>query len=238
MFLFCFLVLVALFDVYWLLRLVWTRLLSHLLPSLTLYQPGIVFSCCWTTDIDYFFHMNNAKYFREMDFGRFDFYFRTGCSAYIELRPGMSVVQHGATIRYRRSINMFVPFKLVTRLVWWDQRSLYFEQSFVSLHDGFVRAIAVSKNTVVGGSVVEMLAELGERRPAPPAPQEVRVWIQSQELSSARLRPQQPKEALTSVGGEAGEAADDSGTYELLSCSMESHGLQGAEQVVLKSKEA
>ena len=29
--------------------------------------------------------MNNGKYFREMDFGRFDFYFRTGFSNYIEV---------------------------------------------------------------------------------------------------------------------------------------------------------
>ena len=88
------------------------------------------------------------------------------------------------------------------------------------------------------GARAAVAGELGERRPAPPAPQEVRVWIQSQELSSARLRPQQQEEAVTSGGREAGEAADDSGTYEMLSCSMETHGLQGAEQVVLKSKEA
>ena len=54
-----------------------------------------------------------------------------------------------------------MPFKVVTRLIFWDERSLYFEQSFVSLHDGFVRAVALCKNTVVGGSVVEMLAGLG-----------------------------------------------------------------------------
>ena len=36
---------------------------------------------------------------------RFDFYFRTGCSAYIEARPQMFVVQHGASIRYRRLVS-------------------------------------------------------------------------------------------------------------------------------------
>ena len=36
---------------------------------------------------------------------RFDFYFRTGCSAYIEARPKMFVVQHGASIRYRRFVS-------------------------------------------------------------------------------------------------------------------------------------
>lgn len=178
---------IAFFDLYWILRLILTRLLSKVLPSLSLGDEGVVYSLCWTTDLDYFFHMNNGKYFREMDFARFDFYFRTGCSAYIEARPQMFVVQHGASIRYRRSIDAFVPFKVVTRLIYWDERSLYFEQSFVSLHDGFVRAVALCKNTVVGGSVVQMLAGLGVEH-VPEMPKEVELWLASQEITSSRLR--------------------------------------------------
>jgi hypothetical protein len=96
------LLVIAFFDLYWILRLILTRLLSKVLPAITLSDEGVTYNLCWTTDLDYFAHMNNGKYFREMDFGRFDFYFRTGCSAYIEAQPGMHVVQHGATIRYRR----------------------------------------------------------------------------------------------------------------------------------------
>jgi len=181
------LLVIAFFDVYWILRLILTRLLSKVLPSLSLEAEGVTYSLCWTTDLDYFFHMNNGKYFREMDFARFDFYFRTGCSAYIEARPQMFVVQHGASIRYRRSIDAFVPFKVVTRLIYWDERSLYFEQSFVSLHDGFVRSVALCKNTVVGGSVVQMLAGLGVHH-VPEMPKEVELWLASQEITSSRLR--------------------------------------------------
>jgi len=181
------LLVIAFFDIYWILRLAVTRLLSKVLPSISIEEMGVTYSLCWTTDLDYFFHMNNGKYFREMDFARFDFYFRTGCSAYIEARPKMFVVQHGASIRYRRSIDAFVPFKVVTRLIFWDERSLYFEQSFVSLHDGFVRAVAICKNTVVGGSVVEMLASVGAKS-APAMPKEVELWLASQEITSSRLR--------------------------------------------------
>ena len=95
-----------------------------------------------------------------------------------------------------------MPFKVVTRLIFWDERSLFFEQSFVSLHDGFVRAVAICKNTVVGGSVVEMLASVGAKS-APAMPKEVRIrwakfcdpiihqvelWLASQEITSSRLR--------------------------------------------------
>ena len=41
-----------------------------MLLSLSLGDEGIIYSLCWTTDLDYFFHMNNGKYFREMDFAR------------------------------------------------------------------------------------------------------------------------------------------------------------------------
>jgi len=181
------LLVIAFFDIYWIIRLAVTRLLSKVLPSISIEEVGVTYSLCWTTDLDYFFHMNNGKYFKEMDLTRFDFYFRTGCSAYIEARPKMFVVQHGASIRYRRSIDAFVPFKVVTRLIFWDERSLYFEQSFVSLHDGFVRAVAICKNTVVGGSVVEMLASVGAKS-APAMPKEVELWLASQEITSSRLR--------------------------------------------------
>jgi len=71
--------------------------------------------------------------------------------------------------------------------------SLYFEQSFVSLHDGFVRAVALCKNTVVGGSVVQMLAGLGVQH-VPEMPKEVELWFASQEISSSRLRSNKKEE--------------------------------------------
>ena len=49
-------------------------------------EGATIYSLCWTTDIDYFGHMNNGKYFKEMDFGRFDFYFRSGLTELIQVR--------------------------------------------------------------------------------------------------------------------------------------------------------
>jgi len=182
------LVVMAFFDITWMIRLIFTKWMARIKGKLGVDEEGTVFNICWTTDIDYFFHMNNGKYFRDMDFGRFDFYFRSGFSDYIEARPNMFFVQHGASIRYRKSINFLVPFKLVTKLVYWDERSLYFEQRFISLHDNFVRAIALCKNTCVGGTVTEMLASVGVHHQPPPCPEEVELWVKSQEVSSTRLR--------------------------------------------------
>ena len=60
-------------------------------------------------------------------------------------RDGVAVLQHAAIVRYRRPLNLFTPFRLNTKLVWFDARSLYFEHRFITLHDGFVRAVAIAK---------------------------------------------------------------------------------------------
>jgi len=195
------LLIVAFFDLYWILRLVITKILSRFRTRLRPDEKSVTYNICWTTDIDYFFHMNNGKYFREMDFGRFDFYFRSGLSDYMRGQEKMWVVQHGASIRYRRSIDFLVPFKLETKLVWWDDRSLYFEQRFISLHDGFVRAIALCKNTCIGGTVKEMFSSLQLPVTPSPVPEEIRLWIQSQEISSTKLRQDAP--VPIQVDGEA-----------------------------------
>ena len=62
---------------------------------------------------------------------------------------GSYLVQHASTIRYRKSIDFLVPFKVVTKLVYFDDHALYFEQRFISYPDGFVRAVAICKNTAV-----------------------------------------------------------------------------------------
>ena len=64
-------------------------------------DAAVIYGICWTTDLDYFMHMNNGKYFREMDFGRFDWCFRSGVTQYIASKPGMYAVQHGSCIRYQ-----------------------------------------------------------------------------------------------------------------------------------------
>ena len=131
--------------------------------------------------------MNNGKYFRELDFGRFDYYFRTGLSEYFRSRKEIYVVQHGAMIRYRRSINFLMPFLVKTRLVYFDQRSLYFEQSFISKPDNFIRAVALCRNTVVNCNVPSMMKTLYGLDPLECPPDLVK-FIEANEISSNKLK--------------------------------------------------
>jgi acyl-CoA thioesterase FadM len=59
--------------------------------------------------------MNNARYFRELDFARVDFYERTDLYKKILQKKG-SVFQGAATIRYRRFIRPFTRFQITSKV--------------------------------------------------------------------------------------------------------------------------
>ncbi len=131
--------------------------------------------------------MNNGKYFRDLDFGRFDFYFRSGLTDYLRKRKHLYVVQHAAMIRYRRSLNFLMPYIVKTRMVYFDQRSIYFEQSFISKPDNFVRAVALCKNTVVNCNVMQMMKDLYNVEPLT-CPPELSKFIEANDISSNKLK--------------------------------------------------
>ncbi|KAI8425754.1 hypothetical protein MSG28_011537 [Choristoneura fumiferana] len=132
-------------------------------------------SWCLLSDIDtLLYHMNNARYLRELDFARADFYERTGLYANIKAAGG-AVVQAAATIRYRRYLKPFTRFTVTSKVIYWDNRTVFMEHEFVG-PGGFVHAVAVCRQRVIdtaAAPIAELLLEL---------------WVQSNELSSARLR--------------------------------------------------
>lgn len=133
-------------------------------------------------------YMSCARFVRELDFARAHFYAVTG------LYDG--VVQgaepDAISIRYRRSIPIFRTYRIETRLVWWDDRAIYLEQRFVTKADGFVRAVAMSRQSIAGGGVLELLSGFagGEQRPGgegDEAPAELRTWLASMEMGGDRM---------------------------------------------------
>lgn len=108
-----------------------------------------IYNLCWPWHLDYMLHMNNAKYYREMDHGRADYLSRTRLFEEIR-KKGFSFAQNAAQMRFRRSLNPFQPFKLQTKLVYFDSRAFYLEQRFVSMKDNFIHAVAYNKNTMIG----------------------------------------------------------------------------------------
>lgn len=93
--------------------------------------------------------MNNARYLREIDFARVDFYERTQLYKTIVSKGG-SVVQGATTIRYRRFIRPFSLFKITSNIIYWDDQFIYMEHRFVSPVDGFIHCIAICRQRLIG----------------------------------------------------------------------------------------
>ena len=134
---------------------------------------------CAPTDIDVLLHMNNARYARQMDFGRWAFYTRIGVS----MRSDMKIMQAAMLVRFRKEVSMFMPFVVETRLVHWDEQSLFFEQKLVTLHDRRARFVSYSQQCVKGSvTPLELLAvAFGTETapPPPPASESLRAFIEA-----------------------------------------------------------
>jgi acyl-CoA thioesterase FadM len=85
---------------------------------------------CGLADIDLYRHMNNAKYLSFMDLGRIHFIMSIGASRLVKSQRWFTIVG-GSDIQYRRAIGPFKRFQLKTRLLAWDERWFYHEQTFV-----------------------------------------------------------------------------------------------------------
>ncbi|XP_068158323.1 protein THEM6 [Drosophila tropicalis] len=126
----------------------------HILDSTT------VNGLCLSNDVDtLLYHMNNARYFRELDFARVDFYERTKLYRTITGLGG-SVFQGAATIRYRRFIRPFHRFNIVSRIIYWDEQSLFMEHRFVRPSDKFVHCIAICRQRVIDVSMETVMSAL------------------------------------------------------------------------------
>ncbi|CAG9833667.1 unnamed protein product [Diabrotica balteata] len=178
-------------DVNYFIRIAFTLGWSKFFEKKKKLEDGThIYGVCTSQDVDIFFsHMNNARYIRELDFARFHFYFVTGLYDQIKKNKG-HVLQTASNIRYRRTIPWFNTYKVTTKIVYWDEKTMYIEQQFVTLHDNFIRAVILSKQTTIGLNVPELMAKLTGCNVSyrPPLPEELKDWLSSIEKSSNKLR--------------------------------------------------
>lgn len=184
-------------------------------------------SVCLTSDVDvYLSHMNNARYLREIDLARIEFLLRTGLWRELRARGGL-MFTIANSVRYRKFVRTFSRYEIRTRLVYWDDVSLFFEYRFVTRADGFVRAVVYNRQRVMGCGADELMRAVltagraggaadcdGDGKTAdgpaasvqrPECPIEIHHWIQSNLMSSANLK----AETGYTGGGGGGVTATD-----------------------------
>lgn len=125
--------------------LVWMT--SFFRKPLKLTEPSILDLVVFPGDLDIYAHMNNGRYLTVMDLGRFDFILRSGLGS-MARRMKWNPLVASAVVRYRRPLFLFQRYRLVTRVVSWDERWIYIEQRFE--HDGHLVCVGLIKGLFFG----------------------------------------------------------------------------------------
>ncbi len=160
------------------LRFFWVVIAGFFKKPLQAADVSVLNQRVWPDELDINVHMNNAKYLAVMDLGRTDWIVRSGAWKLMRYEK-MSPIVGGAMVRYRRSLKLFQPYLLKTRLLGWDERWLYIEQ-IMECRDGGAACLAVQRTTFTrNGKLVppaELAAKLGQDASSMPAPDWTRGW--------------------------------------------------------------
>ena len=147
------------------------------LPPLGVLEEDTLRMRVWPNDIDLNLHMNNARFLSVMDYGRTHMLARTGLLEHI-LRSRWQPLVGAVWITYRRSLPAFAAYQLSSRMVCWDERWFYIEQTFTGRKGlaavGWVKGILRdSQGSVQPQSVIEGVAP---GLLSPPIPEAVAAW--------------------------------------------------------------
>lgn len=153
------------------LRLIRTLLVALMRPRLGLLEESVVGFRVWPNDLDINLHMNNGRYLTVMDLGRVDLIARVGLLR-LMIRNRWVPVVGMATIRFRKSLTPFQKYRLITRVLCWDEKWTYLEQRFES--GGDLVALAYVKTVFRAGKRTlrsrEVLRALDQEQRSPPMP--------------------------------------------------------------------
>jgi acyl-CoA thioesterase FadM len=160
------------------------RLLKLILSRFFFRQPlkllgtSVVEGRVWPTDIDNNLHMNNGRYLTLMDLGRFDWILSCGYLG-LCLKKRWFPIVGALKILYLKPLRPFEKFQLKTRVLGWDAKWIYVEQTFE------VNGVLCSKSVLQGlfhgpqgkVSTDEWMKAAGYQKSSPKLPANVRSWL-------------------------------------------------------------
>jgi len=149
-------------------------------PPLAFFDTHESRHICWPIDLDPWVELNNGRTLTLYDLGRLPMYARLGLTAVLRReRWAVSVV--GASVRYRRRVRAFDRITMKSRLLGWDDRFVYSEQSMWR-SDGECASHVLIRSAVTGGAGIvpprDILAAMGKPDMAsPPLPDWAEAWV-------------------------------------------------------------
>lgn len=153
-------------------------------PRLGLYDTHVSHHLCLPWDLDMWNELNNGRTLTLYDLGRIPFAQRTGLIDLLKQEKwGLTIA--GSVVRYRRRVRGMDRIETRSRLLGWDRRFMYIDQSMwktngeCASHAVF-RAAVTDKNGIV--TTDRILAALGNDDPAPELPDWVAKWIEAEDM--------------------------------------------------------
>ncbi|MFN3846278.1 MAG: acyl-CoA thioesterase [Paracoccaceae bacterium] len=152
-------------------------------PKLGIFETHISHHICWPWDIDPWMELNNGRTLTLYDLGRIPLGQRMGLHQVLKAR-GWGLAVAGNTTRYRKRVKMFHRLEMRTRMIGWDARFLYIEQSMWRHGECTSHILIRSAVTGLGergkGGIVppaELASAFGIPAESPPLPDWVQSWI-------------------------------------------------------------
>jgi acyl-CoA thioesterase FadM len=161
------------------LRLARQSLRARRAPRLGLFETHVSDHLCLPWDLDPWFELNNGRTLTIYDLGRIPLATRTGLFDVLR-REKWGLTIAGSVVRYRRRVRLFERIEMHSRVLGWDARFLYIDQSmWKSNGDCASHAVYRAALTDAQGIVdtARSSAALGQGPDSPPLPEWVSAWI-------------------------------------------------------------
>lgn len=150
-------------------------------PPLSFTDTHVSRHMCWPWDLDPWLELNNGRTLTLYDLGRLVLFRRTGAIATMR-RMGWSGTVAGASVRYRRRVRMFDRLEMKSRLIGWDARFFYFEQSMWRRGEctshSLLRVALTDRSGMVAPA--RMAEAMGAPVQSPPLPGWVVAWTEAE----------------------------------------------------------
>lgn len=145
---------------------------------LDLFDTHVSHHVCWPHDLDVWVELNNGRTLTLYDLGRLVLFQRIGMVKLMR-DNGWAGTVAGASIRYRRRVRAFHKIEMRSRVIGWDDKFFYLDQSMWRNGDCtsqvLLRTAVTSKAGIV--SPAEVTRAAGMSPDSPDLPGWVQAWI-------------------------------------------------------------
>ncbi len=145
---------------------------------LAVLQPHVSQHRVYPWDLDPWMELNNGRTLTLFDLGRIPMSIRMGFDR-VARENGWGITVAGNSTRYRRRVTVFTTLTQRSRVIGWDDRFSYVDQSFWRGDECTAQMLLRSAFTSKAGIVApaRVLAALGQDTVSPALPDWVAAWV-------------------------------------------------------------